>query len=83
MQKRKPRTKIDRLTLQRGKAVLLLLDQHDLTVEKVAEATGRKPDTVYKAIEGRFGDSAVLDHLTRRLGRRFTDLWMNYPDHAA
>ncbi len=79
----KSKTTIDKLRRRRAAAVLLLMAEHDLTVDVVAVATGTKPGTVYKAVEGHFGHSAILEFLAARVGKPFTDLWQNYPRHPA
>ena len=82
MSNAKPLTNIDRLRRLRAQEVLLMMEEHGLTVGAVAAATGRKPNTVYKAIESFFGDSVVLAYLADRLGEPFRNLWKNYPNHA-
>lgn len=83
MKSRKPRSNLDKLRRRRGQAVLDLMDGKGLTPELVAELTGTKTLTVYKAIEGHTPGHQVISFLEKRLGKPFTELWLNYPDHSA
>lgn len=83
MKKRKPRTQLDVLRRRRSQAVLDLMDEHGLTPEAVAEKAGVKVATLYKALEGHRPGHDVISFLERRLGKKFVDLWRNYPNHTA
>ena len=83
MRKRSAITKLEKLQLQRSHAVLLLMAEHDLTVEDVAAATGVRTKTVYKAIGSYSGPSAVIEFLEKKIGRPFTELWRKFPNHSA
>lgn len=83
MKSRKPRSNLDKLRRRRGQAVLDLMNSNGLTVERIAQKTGSKTQTVYKTIEGHTPGHEVIAFLEKKLGRAFNDLWINYPDHSA